>query len=102
MGINTTNSDADVEPDTGDAPDGAQDTPRFHTPVRITFYHTRKRLADLDNLSVKAAIDGLVQAKVLADDTPQQVAEIRHRQAKGAREETRIVIEPLTAAQRQE
>jgi len=68
---------------------------RFDSQVRISFYHTRKRLADIDGLSGKAAIDGLVAAGVLADDTPQQVAEVRHYQTKGSPEETRIVIEEI-------
>ena len=47
----------------------------------------------MDGISVKAAIDGLVEAGVLADDSPEQVAEIVHRQIKGRPEETKIVIE---------
>ena len=49
----------------------------------------------MDGLSVKAAIDGLVEADVLADDSPEQVAEIVHRQTKGKPEETTIVIEEI-------
>lgn len=64
-------------------------------PCCITIYHTRHRLADIDGLSVKAIIDGLVQAGVLADDTAKQVAEVRNIQAKGEQEKTRIVIEFL-------
>lgn len=63
--------------------------------VRITFYHTRTRLADPDGLSGKAAIDGIVEAGLLPDDSAQYVAEVRHFQIKGSREETRIVIEGI-------
>lgn len=84
-----------MEPHPSDAPDGADRTPAFDAPVRITFHHRRSRLADMDGLSVKAAIDGLVEADVLADDSPEQVAEIVHRQTKGKPEETTIVIEEI-------
>ena len=89
-------ADANLEPNSGDAPDEPQETPRFTTPCRLSFTHTRAQLADLDNLSVKAAIDGVVHAGVLADDTPQQVAEITTDQVKGKPEKTVIVIETLT------
>jgi Holliday junction resolvase RusA-like endonuclease len=51
--------------------------------------------ADIDGLSGKAALDGLVAAGILADDSPQQVAEVIHRQVKGEPERTEIVIEEI-------
>jgi hypothetical protein len=68
---------------------------KFSQPVAITFHHTRARLADIDGLSVKAAIDGLVHIGLLEDDSPKFVAEVRHCQTKGKPEETRIVIETM-------
>lgn len=65
----------------------------FSRPVRIRFHHVRKRLADIDGLSVKAVIDGLVASGVLRDDTPQQVAEISHSQSKtGPNEEEKTIV----------
>lgn len=90
-------SHADVEPDSGNAPLGAKKTPRLNPPFRITFRHIRKRLADLDGLSGKAAIDGLVAAGILADDSPEQVAEIHHKQSQGSAEKTIIEIEEIEA-----
>ena len=67
----------------------------FKLPVKIHILHTRVRLVDFDNLSAKAAIDGLVLTGVLTNDTPKQVAEVSHRQTKGRTEETTFVIELL-------
>ena len=88
-------ADANMEPYPSDAPDGTDQITAFSSPVRITFYHTRKRLADMDGLSGKAAIDGLVAIGILTDDTAQQVKEIRNYQTKGNVEETRILIEAI-------
>ena len=88
-------SNANVEPPVSNAalPENAVET--FASQVRINFYHTRKRLADPDGISGKAAIDGLVENAVLADDSAKQVQEVSHRQIKGSTEETRIVIEEV-------
>ena len=90
-----TAANAYVEPHTSDAPLGAQEAPRFDAPCRITFHHIRGRLADMDGISVKACIDGLVHGNVFADDSPEQVAEIHHRQTKGKPETTIIEIEEI-------
>jgi Holliday junction resolvase RusA-like endonuclease len=88
-------ADANMESNTGNAALPKNEAQAFTAPCRITFYHTRKRLADIDGLSGKAVIDGIVQAGILTDDTPQQVKEVRNCQAKGSREETKIVIEEI-------
>lgn len=95
VGNSDTATDADMEPITCGSPLGAHEDKTFDAPVRITFYHSRKRLADMDGLSVKAAIDGLVEAGILTGDTPKQVKEIRHHQIKRGTEETKIVIEEI-------
>ena len=87
--------DADVESDSSDAALSAEGYAPFTSRVRITFHHTRARLADIDGLSGKAAIDGLVTAGILTDDSAKQVAEVRHYQTKGKPEITRIVIEEI-------
>lgn len=92
-GDKATRANANVEPHPCNAPLAAYEATTFVAPVRITFVHTRKRLADIDGLSGKAAIDGLVEAGILESDSPQQVEEVRHRQVKGDNEETLIVIE---------
>ncbi len=89
---------ADLESDSGDAPDESRGNATFNSPVRVTFHHYRKRLADIDGLSGKAALDGLVLAKVLQGDSPKFVEEVRHRQSKcdkGEPERTEIVIEEI-------
>jgi len=68
---------------------------RFSSPCRVTFVSVRKRLADLDNLCGKGVLDQLVRERVLQDDSPEWVQEIRHRQVKGSPEETTIIIEEL-------
>lgn len=94
-GNRTADPHADLEQDSGNAALSKNQAPYFGKPVRIHFHHVRNRLADIDGLSVKYAIDALVDGNVLAGDTPLQVAEVTHSQSKGSPEETRIVIEEL-------
>lgn len=94
-GNHSTDPDANVEPHSGDAALRANQTPLFGQRVRIHFHHVRNRLADIDGLSVKYAIDSLVASHVLADDSAKQVAEVTHSQSKGSPEETKIVIETI-------
>lgn len=70
----------------------------FTTPVRITVISYRSRLADADGISAKAAIDGIVHAGILADDSPKEVVEVRHLQHKVKNKEderTEIEIETI-------
>jgi len=67
--------------------------PRFNSLVCITIHSYRKRLADPDGISAKAAIDGLVKAGILANDTTKQIEEVRFKQTKTKGEEkTEIII----------
>lgn len=84
---------AHLEPSIGNAPMGSDEVSTFTSPVRVAFYHTRKRLADIDGLSGKAVLDGIVALGILADDKAEQVTEVTHRQEKGGVEKTVIVIE---------
>lgn len=71
----------------------------FDSPVRITVISYRKRLADPDGISAKAAIDGIVAEGLLRDDSAKEVREVRYRQVKvgrGEDEKTEIVIEEVT------
>ena len=72
-----------------------EETPRLNPPVRVTFYHYRKRLIDPDNLCTKGALDQVVRSGILTDDTAQQVQEIRHRQVKSNTEKTFILLEEI-------
>lgn len=64
----------------------------FSKAVYVSFHSVRKRLADCDNLSGKAVLDGVVEAGVLRDDSPKYVKEVRHSQEQGAVEKTIITI----------
>ena len=75
-------SPADMEPDIGDASLEPKGTKGFDTPVCIHIHSLRKRLADIDGISGKAAIDGLVNAGLLLSDSPRHVKEVTHSQEK--------------------
>ena len=72
----------DMEPDIGNAPLGEEEIKRFNTPVRIHIHSKRKRLADCDGISGKAALDGLVACRLLWDDSTEYVKEVTHSQEK--------------------
>lgn len=85
-------TDAELEPDFGNAPNGKKKTPRFDSQVHITFHHVRKRKIDPDNLSIKALLDGIRQSGLLTDDTAKEIKSITHTQEKGKKEKTIITI----------
>jgi len=89
----TTDCIANLEPVISDAPLAAEETPRFNTPVRVHFHSIRKRLADVDGISGKAALDGIVIAGILRDDSPGFVEQVTYSQEKGSEEKTIITIE---------
>lgn len=88
-----TNTAADLEPDNQDASDAALQNGQFNQAVCIAVHSVRKRLADPDGISAKAAIDAIVAAGVLQDDSAKFVKEVRFTQEKGSEEKTIIVIE---------
>ena len=63
--------------------------------VNIHIHSIRKRLVDPDGISGKAAIDGLVHAGLLEDDSCKFVEEVRYTQEKGAEEKTIITIKEV-------
>ncbi|AMV30866.1 hypothetical protein VN12_02035 [Pirellula sp. SH-Sr6A] len=72
--------------------------PAFSSRVRITIVSYLARLRDADGTSGKAAIDGLVHAGVIADDSPKYVEEVCYRQVKvktKAEQKTQIIIEAV-------
>ena len=67
--------------------------PRFNSPVCILVHSFRHRLADPDNVSTKAALDGIVKVGILGNDTAKQVQEIRFKQTKiGTKEKEKTII----------
>jgi len=83
----------DLESDTRHAPFRAQETERCDSPCSIHLHSIRKRLADIDGLSAKAVIDGIVKAGILQDDSPRYLSKVSFSQEKGEPEETIITIE---------
>ena len=61
-------------------------------PCCIAIHSFRHRLADADGVSGKAAIDGLVQAGILADDSPEFVRSVSFTQEKSEVEKTVITL----------
>lgn len=82
-----------MEPNHSDAPDAALQNGQFNQAVRIHVHSVRKRLADPDGISAKAAIDAVVEAGVIKDDSAKYVKEVRFSQEKGSDEKTIITIE---------
>lgn len=71
----------------------------FDQRVRITITSYRRRLADPDGISGKAAIDGCVEAGILRDDSAKWVESVSFRQIKVAAdqdEKTEITFEAVT------
>ncbi len=54
----------------------------FDSQVSIRIDSYRIRLADVDGISAKAVLDGLVLAKVIANDTTKEVKEVLFSQTK--------------------
>lgn len=70
---------------------GAKKTTRFDAPVCVHVHSIRRRLADSDGVSAKAAIDGIVKAGILADDTAKHVKNVSYSQEKTKGEEKTII-----------
>ena len=84
-----------MESITCNEPLGEKKMPRFNTPVRLLIHSYRHRLVDTDGVSGKAAIDALVHADILANDSPKQVTEVSFKQTKiktSEEEKTEIII----------
>ena len=64
--------------------------------VNIHFVSYRYRLTDPDGISGKAAIDGLVHAGILSDDSAKEINQVTYSQNKipaHEQERTEIIIE---------
>jgi len=73
---------ANMESAVSHAPLGTQKGQGLDTPCRIHIHSRRHRLTDPDGISAKAAIDGIVIAGILPDDTAKQIKEITFSQEK--------------------
>lgn len=94
-GNKTTVCAANVESAACNDPMGPKANARFDSPVSIRIHSKRKRLADSDGVSAKAAIDGLVHCGILQDDSPKFVKEVSYSQEQSEGEETIITIEEI-------
>ena len=72
---NTANPNANMEQIVSDEQVGKNEGSPSNSRVRISCTSYRKRLADFDGISYKAAIDGLKAIGVLKDDSTQYVSE---------------------------
>lgn len=86
---------ANLELPSSDEPLEAKESAGHFARVSITVHSYRRRLADPDGISAKAAIDGLVMCGVIKDDSARFVEEVRHKQTKSKEEKTVIVIEEV-------
>lgn len=67
----------------------------FSSPVSIHIHSKRKRLVDIDGISAKAIIDGIVHSGLLVDDSPAYVKEVSYSQETSSEEETIVTIEEI-------
>lgn len=65
---------------------------RKHKPAKLKITSYRNRLIDIDNICVKFIIDGLVEAGVLVDDSPEFVESVEVLQVKSKDEKTLVEI----------
>ena len=72
----------DMERTASDEPVETCGRAAFDSPVSIRIDSYRIRLADVDGISAKAVLDGLVLAKVIANDTTKEVKEVLFSQTK--------------------
>ncbi len=82
LGGDTPDSASNLEPITSDESIRKSRSPAFDTRVDLRIVSYRTRLADADGISAKAAIDGLVHAGVIGDDSTKEVREVTYSQIK--------------------
>ncbi len=81
-----------MEPITGDESMAKKTGAGLDKKCRIHIHCRRKRLADPGGNSYKAAVDGLVEAGLLRDDSAKYVEEISVSQEKCGTEEEETII----------
>ena len=80
LGDNASDSAPNLEPITSDESIRKGRRPAFDSRVDLRIVSYRTRLADADGISAKAAIDGLVYAGVIKDDSTKEVREVTYSQ----------------------
>jgi len=84
-----------VEPNFGDEPLATSKIAAFDSRVDISFHCVRKRLIDIDNISIKAVLDGIVASGLLLDDSAKYVrgySVTQEKAAPGQEEKTTVKI----------
>lgn len=83
-----------MESDTSDGQVETKAIKRFDSPVGIVVTSYRVRLCDLDGISAKAIIDGIVHRGILQDDGPEWVTSLEYREVKvKSKGEEKTVVE---------
>lgn len=81
-----------VEPDTSHE-QVAEETVEGRLPrYNIRVHQVRDRLTDPDNASCKACLDGIVKEKLLPDDGPKDIGEVRFSQRETTKEEIEYTV----------
>lgn len=96
INLNHPRQATNLERTASDEPLAKNGSPAFDSPVRILIHSYRCRLCDVDGISSKSLLDGLVLANVIANDTTNEVQEVRYLQTKvktKAEEQAVITIE---------
>lgn len=96
LGDRVTDSAPNVEQVARDEPIQAGRNPAFDTRVDLRIVSYRTRLADADGISAKAAIDGLVHAGVISDDSHKEVREVSYTQVKVKNKEDEKTVIQIT------
>lgn len=101
IGDNHSRKVADLERTAGNASLPTGKGPLFDSQVSLRVHSYRTRLVDVDGVSAKYAIDGLVMGGVIANDTTKEVREVIYSQTKvknKSEEKTVITIERCSRA----
>jgi hypothetical protein len=89
------NANANVEPNIVNDKISANEIKTLDSPTRLHVHHIRARECDIDGLSIKAALDGLVACGVLPDDSAKHIKSIQVTASKGSPEKTIFTFEEL-------
>lgn len=98
ININHPRKTTNLERTACDEPLEPRKSAAFDSQVRVRITSYRCRLVDVDGVSGKAALDALVLAGVLADDTTKEVHEVLYHQEKvksKSEEKTVITVERI-------
>ena len=69
-----------------------KESPRLNSCYDLHVHSARKRLVDIDGISAKAAIDGLVNCGLLSDDSSKQIRSIKYTQEASKEESTTLTF----------